>query len=211
MKSPIFLLFLLLSMCLFPACDQDGCDDLNCQNGGVCVDGSCDCPEGVLGKECEIVLDPCDVKACVAGQTDTCAVGASGARCVCSFGFEGEQCEDSWADKFTGDFIVSENCGSNRSFDVQVVTGPRFNQITIANFNNKVIPDSQTAKVVVDVVSPNALAIPRQAMYFGFVEGSGSFNGVTGRGFSLNYTITNYKENNGQIDTLVLDCFGIFE
>lgn len=33
---------------------QDDCDDVNCQNGGECVSGECDCPEGFTGPNCEI-------------------------------------------------------------------------------------------------------------------------------------------------------------
>lgn len=33
---------------------QDDCDDLNCQNGGECVNGECECPDGYAGPNCEI-------------------------------------------------------------------------------------------------------------------------------------------------------------
>lgn len=35
----------------------DKCRDVNCQNGGTCDDGECDCPTGYSGTNCEI--EPC--------------------------------------------------------------------------------------------------------------------------------------------------------
>ena len=32
----------------------DKCDGVNCQNGGACVDGTCNCPDGYSGASCEV-------------------------------------------------------------------------------------------------------------------------------------------------------------
>lgn len=32
----------------------DGCEDTTCQNGGICVEGDCQCPDGYTGPNCEI-------------------------------------------------------------------------------------------------------------------------------------------------------------
>lgn len=32
--------------------DEDPCKDTKCLNGGVCVDGSCNCPNGFYGSDC---------------------------------------------------------------------------------------------------------------------------------------------------------------
>lgn len=46
--------FLLLCLLIvFSACKKDPCDDITCENGGICVEGDCDCPEGFAGNFCE--------------------------------------------------------------------------------------------------------------------------------------------------------------
>lgn len=55
MKSAFLKLFfatLLLSL----GCSKDAvdpCEGVTCQNGGICVDGSCECPDGYTGFNCE--------------------------------------------------------------------------------------------------------------------------------------------------------------
>jgi len=52
----INLLLLLISFVgitvLMKSC-KNLCKDVDCQNGGVCIEGDCDCPEGFTGIECE--------------------------------------------------------------------------------------------------------------------------------------------------------------
>ena len=46
---------LLLSTAAFlGGCKKDPCKDVTCQNGGSCVDGSCVCPAGFEGTNCEV-------------------------------------------------------------------------------------------------------------------------------------------------------------
>lgn len=50
---PAFILLLFLS------CEKsDPCDGVQCQNGGVCVSGNCDCPPGFTGARCETEKAP---------------------------------------------------------------------------------------------------------------------------------------------------------
>jgi len=40
------------SSVLYTACEKDSCLTLKCRNGGVCVEGACQCPQGFEGSEC---------------------------------------------------------------------------------------------------------------------------------------------------------------
>lgn len=64
---------------------SDPCDDVNCLNGGTCDDGTCLCPDGYLGVNCEIT--PCDQIDCLNGGT--CDDGT----CLCPDGYLGANCE----------------------------------------------------------------------------------------------------------------------
>lgn len=54
MKKLIFLFILIISIY---SCKKnatvDPCENTKCQNGGTCEDGSCKCPLGYTGKNCE--------------------------------------------------------------------------------------------------------------------------------------------------------------
>lgn len=48
----LLLLTLVLGMAFLQACN-DECDDVNCSNGGTCVEGTCACLDGFSGTNCE--------------------------------------------------------------------------------------------------------------------------------------------------------------
>jgi hypothetical protein len=70
------LLFSAFFMLALFSC-SDPCDDVDC-NGGSCVEGTCICPEGFFGDNCEI--------ECINGVFQN-------GECVCLAGFEGEACD----------------------------------------------------------------------------------------------------------------------
>ena len=50
-----FMMLLSLSL-VFYSCTKP-CDDTNCFNNGVCVDGDCLCPDGFYGVNCELEIE----------------------------------------------------------------------------------------------------------------------------------------------------------
>ena len=42
----------LIVVVLFITSCSDPCEDIICLNGGMCIDGTCDCPEGWTGIDC---------------------------------------------------------------------------------------------------------------------------------------------------------------
>ena len=66
---------------------KDECKGVVCQNEGICDDGTCDCPEGFLGANCEI-QDPCFGITCE--NEGTCIDGT----CECLDGYIGTSCEN---------------------------------------------------------------------------------------------------------------------
>jgi hypothetical protein len=55
MKKFFQLVVIVGGLATMNACNnQDGCEDTDCQNGGICVEGDCVCPDGFSGPNCEI-------------------------------------------------------------------------------------------------------------------------------------------------------------
>lgn len=192
------LLFLLM------ACRPDACDRLMCENGGVCIDGACECPEGFIGPVCNVELDPCLIKQCRGNQTQECVVNNQNeAVCMCKTGFEGDLCENLWTDKFEGTYNCTEECnGQSILFPVTIEEGPEFKRITVVNFHNQ-FNDSLMleSKVVAELINPTVFEIKNQFMLFGLVEGSGHLQSEDL--IVMNYTITS--------DTDTLTCQASFE
>jgi hypothetical protein len=58
MKNVFLVLFSAILLCIISSCNSDSsnsCDTVVCQNGGTCDDGSCECPTGFSGTNCETV------------------------------------------------------------------------------------------------------------------------------------------------------------
>jgi len=48
----LVLICLVAMMAIMQSC-KDECKDVNCQNGGSCIEGTCECLEGFSGTNCE--------------------------------------------------------------------------------------------------------------------------------------------------------------
>lgn len=60
--SVILITAALFTLIMTPSCspseEVDLCEGISCQNGGLCEDGTCDCPDGYTGTNCENVDCP---------------------------------------------------------------------------------------------------------------------------------------------------------
>lgn len=65
LKSTLLVLLVLCALLVTQSC-TDACEDVVCLNGGTCVEGSCECPDGTLGTNCEN-FDPAQVQALLDG------------------------------------------------------------------------------------------------------------------------------------------------
>ena len=94
----IVFLFLLVN-----SCKKNPCENVACINGGACQDGTCLCPSGFSGVNCEIE-DPCRLVNC--GSHGHCVTG----NCVCDAGYEGVDCNVLSQTKFMGYYQESGSC-----------------------------------------------------------------------------------------------------
>ena len=120
----------LVTICMtlvFTSCDD--CRNVECENGGVCEEGICDCPDGFSGELCEIedlcitedidcgAYGNCEGGECICdrsyyGETcdDYCLEGAyNNGSCTCFQGYEGPNCDTLSRDKFIGVYTVRSN------------------------------------------------------------------------------------------------------
>ncbi len=67
LKSTFLLLAVLGTVLSTQSC-KDECDGVVCQNRGICNDGTCECPEGYTGANCES-FDVSQVQALLANHT----------------------------------------------------------------------------------------------------------------------------------------------
>jgi hypothetical protein len=55
---------------LYTSCTKDECKDVVCQNGGTCSEGTCTCPTGVGGTNCETIYRTTYVNTYIGNGTD---------------------------------------------------------------------------------------------------------------------------------------------
>lgn len=73
-----FLLGIILFSCKKEIDNTSICENVECLNGGVCTDGTCDCPEGFSGEFCEIELDICETQLCFSSRVSMTDLGFEG-------------------------------------------------------------------------------------------------------------------------------------
>ena len=95
------------------ACNDKECPQ-GCLHGGTCKNGICNCPEGYAGVSCEIKLNPCYALGCDTLHS-TCDTTGSSPFCVCNDGWEGENCDKNWVDKYLGLYVNKDSIYLNVS------------------------------------------------------------------------------------------------
>jgi hypothetical protein len=81
--------FAWIASCLLIISACDTCKSIECENGGSCESGECDCPIGFDGDRCE-TEDLCLTRVVNCGENGSCLDGF----CSCNDGFSGAECED---------------------------------------------------------------------------------------------------------------------
>lgn len=133
------LLYLFLVIAAITSCKKDPCKNVVCYNNGVCDDGTCLCPNGYSGTNCEIQLDPCATVTCYNGGT--CVSGI----CNCPTGYGGTNCQtivDPCANVtcYNGGWCTSGFCNCPTGYtgtQCQIQQTPqymRINSITLYNY-----------------------------------------------------------------------------
>ncbi len=171
--SSIFLILISTSISVFYiSCKKNTCKDIDCFNGGFCVDGNCNCATGWSGIACDVLIDSCLNVVCFNGGT--CVSGL----CNCSAGYEGDSCQTEMRTKFIGNYSVSDMCSNSGStnyyFDISNYDSD-VTKIEISNFWNFF------TSPVIATVSGNEFAIAFQEPDSNGwkVAGTGSISGDT--------------------------------
>jgi hypothetical protein len=196
-----YFLFVVLSILIASeySCKKDKCADVQCQNGGTCNDGSCNCPVGYSGTSCETYqydctnnpsiciygncnngvcnCDPgyfgpkCDIDSC---DATTCLNGGTcvGASCNCASGYEGRLCDVKTTSRFVGNYVTLENCA--------VSPFPQYNTTITAHnsIDNQIIINKLKNLIINATVSGTTLSIVSHSPTgtYDVVTGSGAFN-----------------------------------
>ncbi|MDA8693184.1 hypothetical protein N9L92_03910 [Saprospiraceae bacterium] len=196
MKNLLFLSFSIVS--LFIISCSDPCDDIDC-GPGTCIDGTCDCPDGFIGDNCETV-DLCFNADCGNGNCDEVT-----GDCICDEGFEGANCEIRIKDKFLGTWT---------SPDWDCMMGYGGNQLTFRFDDN---PDGETLLFFVNpleydeilntIIMSESFIIEEQTLDS---DGNGNLTVVSGVGTLIDEVITLNLTFSLQAYNLEATCSGIF-
>ena len=134
-----------------------GKEKVECNNGGTCNDGECDCLKGYSGVSCDS-LDLCELNDVV------CVFGAcQDGLCECQSGYEGELCETESRMKFLGTYRVStEGCDPLDTIagrEIEIKRDPfEASKITISDlFSYETFPVNGFFSLVEASATPNSM------------------------------------------------------
>lgn len=99
-------LFVALSLLVFFAgCNKDPCKGVTCQHGGICTEGTCNCPENYEGTNCAI-----EIRAKYIGTfsgNETCSPSGASANVVTVSPVAGDVSKLSIANLYYGGYITT--------------------------------------------------------------------------------------------------------
>lgn len=103
--APLVLLSILIYSCELAKL-TNVCDSTNCYNGGVCLDGDCECRYGWSGDSCTVLYDTCGLLNC-GPHSSSCRNGL----CNCHDGWSGDSCHILTSSLYVGFYDITENYG----------------------------------------------------------------------------------------------------
>lgn len=103
---------------LFACKKEDPCENVSCQNGGTCDDGTCICINGFSGQFCQTAPDPCAGIICLNGGS--CANGV----CNCPTGYTGSDCSQQTTPEYIEITSVTITKWPNINWDPTDGSGP---------------------------------------------------------------------------------------
>lgn len=177
--------------------DSDACKDVTCENGGTCIDGTCECPEGFGGTDCS--MDYCAAVVCDA-TGGTLTPSSTGCDCVCEEGYEGEDCATEERAKFVGSYLASGTAVCPVSGNGTITN----EAMSIANSSTSVtkVTISMFGLLFTGTVDGSDLTLDQTTISGYVYTGSGT---ITTSGMTLNLVI-NEEEPNVETCVYTLTC-----
>lgn len=167
------LIFTGMVLLAFSSCDnnnEDNCNNLICQNGGICEDGACNCPTGFGGDNCEILLN-CEVLAPLCPPNANCNMVDGLPVCQCQTCYEGDSCTQLIRKRYTGidDTGLFYNAidqwitlGDSIAYTVKLSPRDACNEFYIENFAGF---DTPSINIRCVITSPTTFIIPDQGTF----------------------------------------------
>ena len=89
---------LMIAATIYPGCNP--CEDVSCINGGVCIEGTCECEDGYYGDQCE-EYDACYRNPCQNGGSCNSVTTF----CDCPGPYTGADCSQLYEDVLEGYWV----------------------------------------------------------------------------------------------------------